>query len=300
MHASRIGETSAVEVLGKVSDVELDLVNTLGQSAHALAYKNGHQDAMALLVGLGAKPCSQPVAPAVGGLAGLHEAAACGDAELVRGILSRNEASVDAPFKGETALLRAASAGHTLVVEALLGAKADPDRGDDFHGETPLWRAVLNHKIEVVWLLLNAGVNASQPFEGRTPIELAESWNFWDMADLISIKTGGRPLANGRSIHDKCHWGGPVPQINNRPPPSEESAALMEPLRMSDNLGPGMKDKPKIQVVESIADVEDRCSSNGAPQADLSSTESHDLNVTRADPDSNTVASMAGEFSSLD
>lgn len=270
MHASRRGEASAIEVLGRLPGIDLDMLNVVGQSAHALACMNGQRDAAAVLVGLGAKPCSETPLRTLRGIAGFHEAAACGDAEAVREILGRNEVSVDAPFKGETALIRAASAGHTLVVEALLGAHADPERTDDFHGETPLWRAVLYHKIEVVWLLLNAGAEPSARVGGRTPLDLAESWSYGDISDLLRIKTGGQAL--GASAHKQTTWGGPVPQIGNRPPPSEASACLTAPIRDADpSVDPFKTEEPKIQLVESIEPIK---------------TESTNIGVTHAQPDS--------------
>lgn len=299
MHASRRGETSAIELLGQLPGAELDLVNTLGQSAHALASINGHQEAIAVLVGLGAKLSSEPAVRTLTGIQGLHEAAAFGDAEAVRGILGRNEVSVDVQFKGETALLRAASAGHTLVVEALLAANADPNRADDFHSETPIWRAVLSHNIEVVWLLLEVGVNASEQIRGRSPIDLAESWSYWDIADLLRIKTGRKP--HGPRVHEKstAHWGGPVSQINNRPPPSEESEALTEPIR-TDLVESVQKENANIQVVRSTELADAESSKTNVLEADRGDMDSISAGVKRADADSRTVATMAGEFSSLD
>lgn len=285
MQASRRGETSVVEALGRLPGSDVDLVNTVGQSAHALACINGHRDTAAVLVALGAKPSAERPARALSGVEGLHEAAACGDAEAVGEILGRNDASVDAPFKGETALIRAASAGHTLVVEKLLGAGADPQRTDDFHHETPLWKAILNHRIEVVWLLLNAGAKPDTCVGGRTPLDLAVSWSYGDIADLLRIKTGAKPL--GASVHEKAHWGGPVPQIDNRPPPSEESARLTAPIRPWEESEPSTTSEPKIVELEDepIEPVKAQCTSSG---------------VARAQPDSRSAAGIAGEFAAMD
>lgn len=291
MNASRRGAVSAIEMLGRlqveegtISAVDLDRENSLGQSAHDLACMNGQYDAAAALVRLGAKPSSDTPVQALSGVSGLHEAAACGDAEAVREILGRNEVSADAPFKGETPLLRAASAGHTLVVEALLDSQADPERPDDFHGETPMWRAVLHHRLEVVWILLNAGAKPSTRVGGRTPLQLAESWNFGDVADLLRIKTGGKAL--GVSVHEKVHWGGPVPQIDNRPPESEESRLLTAPIRTMDNPAPP-KPVEAPQKNALIEPVESR-------------TETTNTNVARAQPDSRSSTSIGGEFADMD
>eukprot|EP00873_Tetraselmis_striata_P000994 jgi/Tetstr1/421258/TSEL_012262.t1 len=90
----------------------------------------------------------------------LHLAAAQGDVEMGRMLLSSEETEVDCPCstgakKGATALWIAAAAGNLEMVNILLEASADCSKVDG-HGVSPLMAAIENGTTDVIMALKNA------------------------------------------------------------------------------------------------------------------------------------------------
>ena len=89
-------------------------------------------------------------------------AAATGDAQIVRQLLSHQKIDVNRRNKWCTALTEAATSGYFAVVEALLDHNADPEiqEGPSCASGTPLNRAIDNGYTSTVHLLLQRGANA--------------------------------------------------------------------------------------------------------------------------------------------
>lgn len=213
MQASRFGAAGTVQELGQMPGANLEIKDASGRTAHALAVEGGHFDVADVLVKLGAAESSSAPARVLSSVEALHEAAKQGNSVAVSELLGSGKVQADSELEGETALLHAATAGHTLVVEALLSSRADPERTDGFEGETPLWRATLNNRLEVIWLLLEARVDPSRGISKgtvRTPCQLAQGWGFTECAELLRAASGDEE-ACGPEIH--YPWGGPVIEI---------------------------------------------------------------------------------------
>ncbi|HUV66084.1 MAG TPA: ankyrin repeat domain-containing protein, partial [Sedimentisphaerales bacterium] len=103
----------------------------------------------------------------------LHEAAADGDIELVRSLIS-NGADVNAKDqRGRAALHRAANTGHVEVVRLLIEHGADVNVGDKLK-RTPLEHAAVASRTEVVRLLIQEGANPNARNQnGSTPLHVA-------------------------------------------------------------------------------------------------------------------------------
>lgn len=86
----------------------------------------------------------------------LRRSAALGDLPGVKALLSGTIDIESRDTAGRTALLLAASNGHTAVVTALLNRGADPNATDSY-GDTPLHAALAGHQGEIVNALRRAG-----------------------------------------------------------------------------------------------------------------------------------------------
>jgi uncharacterized protein len=122
-------------------------------------------------------------------------------------LLLRFKARIDAPGRlGRTALLSAALAGNTAIVEALLAAGADPRKADE-HGISPLLEAARAGANGVLALLADAGVDpAAVDPHGRTALLLACQSPRADAETLRQLLALGVPpdirAADGRSARD--------------------------------------------------------------------------------------------------
>jgi len=106
--------------------------------------------------------------------------------KILQGLLE-NGADVDCQnINGETALHIAAARGTTLCVEFLLQNGASPNLTDK-EGETPLHHAVRTDggNKEIVSLLLDFGADKNISGENGTPIDVAESKGFTDIAEVL-------------------------------------------------------------------------------------------------------------------
>ena len=87
----------------------------------------------------------------------MHLAARDGDVETAKALLVQAAMDVDArDTAGRTALYEAADRGHLDVVEALLGAGADPTLAER-NGMTPAFRAAARGDQKAAKLLAGAG-----------------------------------------------------------------------------------------------------------------------------------------------
>lgn len=121
----------------------------------------------------------------------IHKAAWHGDLAKVKALLNGNPDLISSEDdSGMTPLHRAAMRGRTEVVEFLLASKADVS-ARDHSGFTPLhWAAYDGHK-EVVRLLLaaKADVNARTDF-GQTPLKIATQRRHRDVEQLLRDSGG--------------------------------------------------------------------------------------------------------------
>jgi serine/threonine protein kinase len=120
--------------------------------------------------------------------AALLEAAANGEASKVEAAL-RGGADVNASDKnGETALMKAAAAGHAAVVKALLDRPSrasvhDKDRG----GETALMKAAVNGNLGIVKELLSHGARVDEKdLHGETAQAKARARGHADVAEVLA------------------------------------------------------------------------------------------------------------------
>jgi len=192
MLASRKGDEETIDVLAELPQLDLDICNTQGQSAHALALAAGHRDAADLLVRLGAKADVKPASRIIRREEAFLESARRGDATACQAFLQEG-VDIDAEVGGETALLLAAGAACSRAVETLLHGKADANRGDPFMGETPLIRAVLSGGThEMLWMLLEARADpAKQDVSGRMAVDVANAWGRHEAAEILKAAANG-------------------------------------------------------------------------------------------------------------
>jgi ankyrin repeat protein len=97
-----------------------------------------------------------------------------------------NKASTD---DGSTPLYIACEEGHDIIVEALLGQKADVNQAKTEDGSTPLFIACENHHTSCVQLLMHARADPALSCEGKAPLALALQKGFTDIAAVIEKGT---------------------------------------------------------------------------------------------------------------
>ena len=100
----------------------------------------------------------------------LIEAVKEGYLEVVQALLGARADVNKANEYGETPLHSASQHGHLEVLQALLGAEADVNKADN-DGETPLHSASQHGHLEVVQALLGAGADVNETDnDGKTPL----------------------------------------------------------------------------------------------------------------------------------
>jgi len=116
----------------------------------------------------------------------LFVCSALGDVDGVRRAIDRGVDVNASPIEGLTALMSAASKGHTEIVRILLGAGANPNaKSKDADDTTPLIWAANHGHLEVVSLLADAGASVTdedaegdtaliKACKGRAGVELVE------------------------------------------------------------------------------------------------------------------------------
>lgn len=146
-------------------------------------------------------------------VADLHDAAAWGEVERVKGLLDQGaDVNAEGTCWGATPLWTAAHSGQKEVCELLIARGADIDRrnrGFDA-GMTPLHRAVLGHKEEVVRLLIAKGADVdarARGARGQTALELAASDHYSNpvICELL-IAAGANLAARDPRGGSLLHW----------------------------------------------------------------------------------------------
>jgi ankyrin repeat protein len=124
------------------------------------------------------------------GMTALHWAAQKGDLELAQTLLYAG-ANVRATTRvgGYTPLLIASKSGNTSIVEALLGAGADPN-GATTNGATPLMLAAQGGSAAAVNALLErkADVNAKEKVKGETALMIASAYGRADVVRALTAR----------------------------------------------------------------------------------------------------------------
>ena len=102
----------------------------------------------------------------------MADAAKRGDTKRAK-VLLREGVDVNISKEGDegcTALFIAAREGHKDVVDALIAAKAEVNKADTIHGETPLYAACCFGHTAIARMLLEGGANPNlSNREGRSP-----------------------------------------------------------------------------------------------------------------------------------
>jgi ankyrin repeat protein/L-ascorbate metabolism protein UlaG (beta-lactamase superfamily) len=129
------------------------------------------------------------------------EAAEKGDMNRIRTILQQYPDLINAKDKeGETALHKAAAAGHIAIVEYLLAQGADVDaRNND--NQNPLLHAAYYGKAPVVKLLLDKGADFKQPDRyGRTILHYPVRGGYKDVVELLMKKGMDITVVDGMGV----------------------------------------------------------------------------------------------------
>ena len=130
-----------------------------------IACKNGHTDAVRLLLDGGA----EVDLPAQDGVTPLVIACMNGHVEVTRLLLEKGAAVDRAVEEGATPLIVACQNGHVEVARLLLDNGAEVDRAAE-NGATPLFMACQNGHVDVARLLLERGADD----------EIETAWSWWD------------------------------------------------------------------------------------------------------------------------
>lgn len=154
------GRTDVVRaIMARKPDIKAK--NVAGYSAIDLARRNRRRDLLRLL----RRGTSTPLSASIGSLssfgnfAAVHQAALAGDAERISALVA-NGADVNATdANGRTALMIAASAGKTSVVDVLLTRGANPNVTDSKDGRTALIIATEGGHGDVARALLSKGAD---------------------------------------------------------------------------------------------------------------------------------------------
>lgn len=166
MRAAGAGNINSVMLLLE-KGAKINTKNKSGETALSLAAKFGRFEAVKLLVSKKAKNLNEALTAAAGGYQ--KESALL---EIVNFLLLKG-ANVNGKDQfGMTALMAAASKGHTQVVQFLLEMDAKINEKNQ-HGITALMRAVQARQIETVKLLLEKKANVNINEKGITALYLA-------------------------------------------------------------------------------------------------------------------------------
>jgi ankyrin repeat protein len=138
-------------------------------------------------VGIAKMEANQP--PRTSVTKSIHEAASRGDLQTIKELLNCDDGlATSTDNRGNTALLLAASNGHTDVVQALLCSKADPNTKND-DGWTPLHTAVQKGHRSVAELLLAQKIEINTKNDhGMTALHIAAARNEKAMVELLLAK----------------------------------------------------------------------------------------------------------------
>lgn len=211
--AAMVGAEPVVRYCLDVGRVDVDAVNSRGETAFFLSCKSGHAEIAGLLLSRGADPCvcNQFGEHALHWLESFEEEdVAAHAADFVRrGLNIHQQSQLDESFMDGTAreyfhrhvqgtpLHRAVEAGNPLLVGILVHLGADPSYGAC--GYTPLCHALRNHDQEMIGQLfdypMSKGINDVLPSSKSNNV-----WSFTSRA----IRTRGRSVLL-HYIHDGYH-----------------------------------------------------------------------------------------------
>jgi hypothetical protein len=179
LRAAERGDASRLELFLKAG-MSVDARDSRDWTPLMVAAFHGNEAAARLLIESGANPAARDRA----GYTPLHWAALKGYGDVVRLVVDRMDCNVQSA-SGLTPLLQAAAAGHTVVMELLLRAGADPDLAST-EGWTPLHKAVANGHADAVTVLLNAGATVDvRHTDGTTPLALGVKIKRGDIVRLL-------------------------------------------------------------------------------------------------------------------
>lgn len=158
MQAAKRGRAHIVQRLLEVPNIEVNLVDFLGNTALMLAIDGGHVEVVRQLLEDTADT-DVNIAGAVG-FTPLMLAAADGNNAIVQLLLESPDTEVNKRGTGElTALMYAAEEGHADVVAQLIDAGAELDATNDM-GKTALMIAAARGHNDIVEMLVEAGAAA--------------------------------------------------------------------------------------------------------------------------------------------
>ncbi len=151
----------------------------------------------------------------------LHLAVLNEHENLVLLLLERG-ANVEAPMdNGSKPLYIAAIQGHIRIAKLLLRAHANPKSFNTKTLKTALDQAITNNHLEIVKLLLDAGVdiNILSP-DGNTPLYLAATYNRIRIVEFLLEYGADKkiPLHDGSIVQDHIARGSAVALVLRQPP----------------------------------------------------------------------------------
>lgn len=156
------------------------------------------------------------------------DAAARGNTSTLQKKIAAGE-DVNQLVDGQTALTKAARAGHTDTVKALIAARANLNVKEEQFGATALWLATLDRRnADIVQLLVNAGADLNlRARDGGTPVQHAARLGYTDT--VKALIAGGADL-NIRDNEGKTALAG-AKEIAAMNPNNAKLAALVETIR---------------------------------------------------------------------
>lgn len=184
----------------------------------------GAQIAMAIMSGeieratelLGSNSQERIARSHIAGGTPLHVAAGKGNLELVQRMVELGmEVNAPSSLDGEFPITRACSSGHSRIVEFLLnnGAALDVSRS----ARNPLFAAISGRHVEIVQILLDAGVDSTVRYNSSTMKDMdAVAFSMMhgqlDSAKLIAFyELGGDEAA----IEDRLNRGKRIAEVNS-------------------------------------------------------------------------------------
>lgn len=151
----------------------------------------------------------------------LTRAAGAGDSRAVQALLAQGADPNATDGAGGTALIAAARAGHLDVMRVLIRAGADVNRRDArFARWTPLVHAIHNRQDAAARLLLDAGAEVDAEMHGgATPLIFAAAYGETSIVEAL-LDRGADPrhrTADGVTALTNAAGGGPVFDITDGP-----------------------------------------------------------------------------------